>query len=71
MAETSGDSKPAAETETKQDAGGTTEDTPEPTVKEMRAVVLTGFGGLKSVKVMKKPEPKPDKRHVLIRVKAW
>ncbi|KAG8196441.1 hypothetical protein JTE90_012266 [Oedothorax gibbosus] len=40
-------------------------------VKEMRAVVLTGFGGLKTVKVMKKPEPAgPGEGEVLIRVKA-
>lgn len=39
--------------------------------KEMRAVVLTGFGGLKSVKILKKPEPSVSKGEVLIRVKAW
>lgn len=39
--------------------------------KEMRAVVLTGFGGLKSVKILKKPEPTPGEGEVLIRVKAW
>ncbi|XP_044744304.1 synaptic vesicle membrane protein VAT-1 homolog-like [Coccinella septempunctata] len=38
--------------------------------KEMRAVVLTGFGGLKSVKILKKPEPTPGEGEVLIRVKA-
>ncbi|XP_054278604.1 synaptic vesicle membrane protein VAT-1 homolog-like [Macrosteles quadrilineatus] len=38
--------------------------------KEMRAVVLTGFGGLKSVKVLKKPEPTVAEGEVLIRVKA-
>lgn len=38
--------------------------------KEMRAVVLTGFGGLKSVKILKKPEPSVSKGEVLIRVKA-
>jgi NADPH:quinone reductase-like Zn-dependent oxidoreductase len=37
----------------------------------MRAVVLTGFGGLKSVKVLKKPEPTLGEGEVLIRVKAW
>lgn len=39
--------------------------------KEMRAIVLTGFGGLKSVKVLKKPEPTLAEGEVLIRVKAW
>lgn len=38
--------------------------------KEMRAVVLTGFGGLKYVKVQKKPEPTAGEGEVLIRVKA-
>lgn len=42
-----------------------------PPPKEMRAVVLTGFGGLKSVKIMKKPEPTLAEGEVLIRVKAW
>lgn len=42
---------------------------PEPP-KEMRAVVLTGFGGLKSVKILKKPEPTVNEGEVLIRVKA-
>lgn len=39
--------------------------------KEMRAVVLTGFGGLKSVKILKKPEPSLNEGELLIRVKAW
>lgn len=47
-----------------------TEKTPEEPPKEMRAVVLTGFGGLKSVKVLKKPEPTVSEGEVLIRVKA-
>lgn len=38
--------------------------------KEMRAVVLTGFGGIKNVKILKKPEPTPGEGEVLIRVKA-
>jgi NADPH:quinone reductase-like Zn-dependent oxidoreductase len=38
--------------------------------KEMRAVVLTGFGGLKSVKILKKPEPTVNEGELLIRVKA-
>lgn len=44
-------------------------ETPPP--KEMRAVVLTGFGGLKTVKILKKPEPTLGEGEVLIRVKAW
>ncbi|KAJ8925434.1 hypothetical protein NQ315_009267, partial [Exocentrus adspersus] len=38
--------------------------------KEMRAVVLTGFGGLKTVKILKKPEPTVNEGEVIIRVKA-
>jgi hypothetical protein len=43
----------------------------EPPKAEMRAVVLTGFGGLKSVKILKKPEPTMGEGEVVIRVKAW
>lgn len=43
--------------------------TPEP--KDMRAIVLNGFGGLKSVKALKKPEPTLGEGEVLIRIKAW
>lgn len=39
--------------------------------KEMRAIVLTGFGGYKGVKILKKPEPVVQTGEVLIRVKAW
>lgn len=39
--------------------------------KEMRAVVLTGFGGLNKLKVTKKPMPEPQEGEVKIRVKAW
>ncbi|XP_076323494.1 synaptic vesicle membrane protein VAT-1 homolog-like isoform X1 [Tachypleus tridentatus] len=38
--------------------------------KEMKAVVLAGFGGLKSVKVMKKSQPSVGEGEILIRVKA-
>lgn len=41
------------------------------TPKDMRAVVLTGFGGFKTVKILKKPEPTLNEGEVLIRVKAW
>jgi len=45
-------------------------DKSQPAVKEMKAIVLTGFGGLKSVKVLKRPEPQLQEGEVLIRVKA-
>lgn len=45
--------------------------TEEPPKPEMKAVVLTGFGGLKSVKILKKPEPSLAEGEVVIRVKAW
>lgn len=54
------------------DAAATAEPVAEPEApKEMRAVVLTSFGGLKSVKTLKKPEPTVGEGEVLIRVKAW
>lgn len=40
-------------------------------VKEMKCVVLSSFGGLKSVKIQNKPEPTASEGEVLIRVKAW
>lgn len=46
------------------------EKTPEEPVKEMRTITLTGFGGLKTVKVQKKAEPELGEGEVLIRVKA-
>lgn len=39
--------------------------------KEMRSIVLTGFGGYKGVKILKKPEPTAQAGEVLIRVRAW
>lgn len=44
---------------------------PSTPVTEMRSVVVQNFGGLKGVKVLKKPEPKLGEDQVLIRVKAW
>lgn len=41
------------------------------TAKEMRCVTLTGFGGVRMVKVQQRPEAKPIEGEVLIRVKAW
>lgn len=45
----------------------------EPTgdAKEMRAVILAGFGGLNKLRVTKKPMPEPQQGEVKIRVKAW
>jgi hypothetical protein len=56
---------PETVTEEKQNEG------PAETPKESRNIVLTGFGGLKTLKVLKKPEPKPAEGEVLISVKAW
>ena len=42
-----------------------------PPQKEMKSVVLTGFGGVKMVKVLQKPEPTAKEGEVLVRVKAW
>ncbi|XP_078051263.1 synaptic vesicle membrane protein VAT-1 homolog-like [Augochlora pura] len=46
------------------------EEKPTPEPKDMRAIVLNGFGGLKSVKALRKPMPTPAEGEVLIRVKA-
>uniref|UniRef100_A0A1L8E163 Putative zinc-binding oxidoreductase n=1 Tax=Nyssomyia neivai TaxID=330878 RepID=A0A1L8E163_9DIPT len=43
---------------------------PQEPPKEMRAVVLTGFGGFKGVKILKKPEPTLQAGEVLIRVRS-
>lgn len=39
--------------------------------KEMRAVILTGFGGLNKLRVTKKAMPELRDGEVKIRVKAW
>lgn len=39
--------------------------------KEMRAVMLAGFGGLNKLRVTKKAMPEPQEGEVKIRVKAW
>lgn len=39
--------------------------------KEMRAVILTGFGGLNKLRVTKKAMPELQGGEVKIRVKAW
>ncbi|XP_021925409.1 synaptic vesicle membrane protein VAT-1 homolog-like [Zootermopsis nevadensis] len=68
------DAKPteekAEQPEVSAEENETADKTPEQPPKEMRAVVLTGFGGLKSVKVLKKPEPTLGEGEILIRVKA-
>ena len=44
---------------------------PAPPVKEMKAIVLNGFGGIKQAQMKKVPEVKPKEGEVLIRVKTW
>lgn len=39
--------------------------------KEMRAVVLSAFGGLNKLRVSKKVMPEPQEGELKIRVKAW
>lgn len=62
--------EPAAE-QPKAEGNGKAAAAEEPPKPEMKAVVLTGFGGLKSVKILKKPEPTVSEGEVVIRVKAW
>ena len=57
--------------EAKPKENGEGEEKPTPELKDMRSIVLNGFGGLKSVKVLRKPEPTLADHEVLIRVKAW
>lgn len=72
MVEAVEEKKPEQQTEEKKEAvkAESTEKTPEEPPKEMRSVVLTSFGGLKSVKILKKPEPTLGADDVVIRVKA-
>ncbi|BFZ13309.1 hypothetical protein BsWGS_16348 [Bradybaena similaris] len=58
---------PAADTDTKQEAVPAAA---APPAKEMRSIVLTGFGGAKMMKVQQKPEATAADGEVLIRVKA-
>lgn len=46
-------------------------ESPAGNAKEMRAVVLTGFGGLNKVRVSRRVMPEPQEGEVKIRVKAW
>lgn len=62
-----------AEAETNGTTDGETkeEEKKEDPPKEMRSIVLSGFGGYKGVKILKKPEPTAQEGEVLIRVRAW
>lgn len=66
----------AAATEATTNGNGTAEEAAkeeekkEDPPKEMRSIVLTGFGGYKGVKILKKPEPTAQAGEVLIRVRA-
>jgi hypothetical protein len=48
-----------------------TPETPAPAPKEVRCIVLTGFGGSKMARCQKKPQAATQEGEVLIRVKAW
>lgn len=74
VANQNGDNKPTnGDAPLTNGSNGTAEETPanvEP-VKEMRSIVLNAFGGPKSVKVLKRPEPaQPTEGEVLIRVQS-
>lgn len=57
-----------AEAKPVQEAGQDSKTGEAEATKEMRAVVLNGFGGLKSVKIVRRPEPALADGEVLIRV---
>ena len=61
------EAKPAQEAEQQQETKAGEAEAP----KEMRAVILNGFGGLKSVKIVRRPEPALADGEVLIRVQLW
>lgn len=44
---------------------------PAPAPKEVRCIVLTGFGGPKMARCQKRPQTPAQEGEVLIRVKAW
>lgn len=67
-----GKKEEAAAVEVKENGDAAAEDAqPEPEPKQMRAVVLNSFGGMKGVKILKRPEPTPAEGELLIRVSAW
>lgn len=70
-ATTNGDASPEKTAEAAPATEEPAKEEPKEPVKEMRAVVLTGFGGFKGVKIQKKPEPTAQAGEVLIRVRAW
>ncbi|BFZ19646.1 hypothetical protein BsWGS_22684 [Bradybaena similaris] len=68
MSDAAAETAPAPEAEGKQEA--TPAPAPAAPVKEVKSIVLTGFGGVKMMKVQQKPEPTAGEEEVLIRVKA-
>ena len=40
-------------------------------VKKARYVTLTGYGGLRMLKVQNEPEVRPSEGEILVRVRAW
>lgn len=62
---------PTADAETKQETATPAPAAPAPPAKEMKSIVLTGFGGVKMMKVQQKPEATAGDGEVLIHVKAW
>jgi len=65
----------AADSTTAPEAGaagqGGGQDPNQPPANESRIITLSGFGGIRNVKVEKRPEVQPKEGEVLIRVKAW
>lgn len=62
---------PAAEANAEGGAAKGDEAAAAPPSKQMKCLVLSGFGGMKMIKVLQKPEPKAADGEVLIRVKIW
>ncbi|XP_068203950.1 synaptic vesicle membrane protein VAT-1 homolog-like [Palaemon carinicauda] len=65
---TDADAKVEGETKTEEETKPEEKQDEEKPPKEMRAVILNGFGGLKSVKIVKRPEPVLADGEVLVRV---
>jgi len=63
--------KPAADGEATKAAEDAAPEPEAPPEKEVRTVVLSGYGGINKVKVMRRSEPKPAEGEILVRVKAW
>ncbi|XP_035679623.1 synaptic vesicle membrane protein VAT-1 homolog-like [Branchiostoma floridae] len=62
--------KPAADGEATKAAEDAAPEPEAPPEKEVRTVVLSGYGGINKVKVMRRSEPKPAEGEILVRVKA-